>query len=238
MCFDQCWSSSGIKIVWRGDCCLLFLLMLLNIQALSTRMRVLCSVLCCTWECKELIESKCAASTILLHLIILMISGVDYNLWNYPLRSIFPVSTTSAASGPNILFSLLIHSHSSDFHKPFKEWISPKQIKVKSKLCYDRRSIGKPVVMWSPTWGLTPDFFYCQKISSLLIWGALSDDRTGLSFTNTVGTRESHYYILLSQVRDSPNLEGQVSEFISSRNRVVQLYPQALSSLFIVFYDS
>jgi hypothetical protein len=31
----------------------------------------------------------------------------------------------------------------------------------------------------------------------------------------------------------SPNLEGQVPVFISSRNRVAQLYPQALGSLFV-----
>jgi hypothetical protein len=40
--------------------------------------------------------------------------------------------------------------------------------------------------------------------------------------------RGTHDHILLSQVRDSPNLEGQVSVFISPRNRVVQLYPQVL----------
>jgi hypothetical protein len=35
-------------------------------------------------------------------------------------------------------------------------------------------------------------------------------------------------HILLSQVRDSPNLEGEVAVFISPGNRVAQLYPQAL----------
>jgi hypothetical protein len=45
-------------------------------------------------------------------------------------------------------------------------------------------------------------------------------------------------HILLSQIRGSPNLEGQAPIFISPRNRVAQLYPQALGSLSIVFYDS
>jgi hypothetical protein len=36
----------------------------------------------------------------------------------------------------------------------------------------------------------------------------------------------------------SPNLEGQVPIFISPRNRVVQLYPRALGSLFVASYDS
>jgi hypothetical protein len=44
--------------------------------------------------------------------------------------------------------------------------------------------------------------------------------------------------ILLSQIRDSPNLEGSVPVFISPRNRVAQLYPQTLSSLFVASYDS
>jgi hypothetical protein len=45
-------------------------------------------------------------------------------------------------------------------------------------------------------------------------------------------------HILLSQIRDSPNMEGQVPVFISPWNRVVQLYPQTLSSLFVASYDS
>jgi hypothetical protein len=48
----------------------------------------------------------------------------------------------------------------------------------------------------------------------------------------------THDHILLSQIRGSPNLEGQVPVFISPRNRVAQLYPRALGSLFIASYDS
>jgi hypothetical protein len=35
-------------------------------------------------------------------------------------------------------------------------------------------------------------------------------------------------HILLSQIRDSPNLEGQVPVFISPRHRMAQLYAKAL----------
>jgi hypothetical protein len=38
-------------------------------------------------------------------------------------------------------------------------------------------------------------------------------------------------HILLSQIRNSPNLEGLLPVFISPRNRLVQLYPQAPGSL-------
>jgi DNA polymerase III psi subunit len=51
-------------------------------------------------------------------------------------------------------------------------------------------------------------------------------------------SRGTHDHILLSQIQDSLNLEGQVLVFISPRNRVAQLYTQALCSLFVVSYDS
>jgi hypothetical protein len=50
--------------------------------------------------------------------------------------------------------------------------------------------------------------------------------------------RGTHDHILLSQIRDSSNLEGQVPMFISHRNRVAQLYLQGLGSLFIASYGS
>jgi hypothetical protein len=51
-------------------------------------------------------------------------------------------------------------------------------------------------------------------------------------------SRGIHDLILLSQIQDSPNLEGQVLVFISERNRVAQLYPQVLGSIFVTSYDS
>jgi hypothetical protein len=64
----------------------------------------------------------------------------------------------------------------------------------------------------------------------------------GLSFTIAAGpcqrilrseSRGAHDHILLSQIRDSPNLEGQVPVVISPRNRVARLYPETLGSVFI-----
>jgi hypothetical protein len=51
-------------------------------------------------------------------------------------------------------------------------------------------------------------------------------------------TRGTCDHILLSQIRDFPNLEGQVPVFIPPRNRVAQLCHQALCSLFVASYDS
>jgi hypothetical protein len=69
-----------------------------------------------------------------------------------------------------------------------------------------------------------------------------------MSFTIAAGPRQRSY----SRVRvprdsrlyfslrfETPhNLEGQVPVFISPRNRVAQLYPQALSSLLVASYNS
>jgi hypothetical protein len=37
----------------------------------------------------------------------------------------------------------------------------------------------------APIWGLRTDIYYCQTVAGLLVWGALSEERTGLSFTIT-----------------------------------------------------
>jgi hypothetical protein len=41
----------------------------------------------------------------------------------------------------------------------------------------------------APIWGLRPDLCYCQSVAGLLMWGVLSDGRTGLSFTIAAGPR-------------------------------------------------
>jgi hypothetical protein len=51
-------------------------------------------------------------------------------------------------------------------------------------------------------------------------------------------SRGTNVRILLSQIRDSPNLEGQTPVFILPRNRVARLYLEALGSLFAASYDS
>jgi hypothetical protein len=43
--------------------------------------------------------------------------------------------------------------------------------------------------------------------------------------------------MIIFQIRDSPNLKGQVPVFISPRKRVAQLYPQTLGSLFVASFD-
>jgi hypothetical protein len=66
----------------------------------------------------------------------------------------------------------------------------------------------------APIWGLRPDFYYRPTVAGLLMWGALSDERTGVSLqlllalasavilgSESLGTRDR---ILLSQIWDFP----------------------------------
>jgi hypothetical protein len=47
-----------------------------------------------------------------------------------------------------------------------------------------RPTVQSASLSWNkaPIWGLRPDLYYCQTVAGLLMWGALSDERTGLSF--------------------------------------------------------
>jgi hypothetical protein len=51
----------------------------------------------------------------------------------------------------------------------------------KSKSCYDWRPVSQYVVMSSLVCNLWPDIIFCLKAAVLSLWGALSDDRSGLS---------------------------------------------------------
>jgi hypothetical protein len=59
---------------------------------------------------------------------------------------------------------------------------------------------GQPASLsWNKAsmWGLRPDLYYCLTVAGLLIWGALSDERSGLSFVCAAGPCQRS----LSQVR-------------------------------------
>jgi hypothetical protein len=83
------------------------------------------------------------------------------------------------------------------------------------------RSVGQSASLLGvrPHLGHKTTFF--RTAAYVLMWGDLSDEMMVVSFTITTGFRQrSHFwvrvtqdswpYILLSQIRDSPNLEGQV----------------------------
>jgi hypothetical protein len=78
----------------------------------------------------------------------------------------------------------------------------------------------------APIWGLRPDFYYRQKIAGLFMWGAISDERMGLSFSNAFDPRQHSHsrvrvpwdswpYFAVSDLMNSRI--NYVSPFITSR---------------------
>jgi hypothetical protein len=119
-----------------------------------------------------------------------------------------------------------------------------------SELLYDRRFTAKQFVLaTSPLRLTTRIFFFCQLntcgyssyVTSYLARGRLCRLQLLLILASAVvlgsESRGTGDHILLSQIRDSPNLEGQIPVFISPRNRVAQLYPRHWVPFF-VSYDS
>jgi hypothetical protein len=74
---------------------------------------------------------------------------------------------------------------------------------------------------------------YSPYVTSSVTRGWISRLQMLLVLASTVilrsESRGTHDYILQSQIRDSPYLEDQIPVFISLRNRVARLYPQALA---------
>jgi hypothetical protein len=99
--------------------------------------------------------------------------------------------------------------------------ISATRIQSQSYVTTDGRSA---TLSWNtaPIWGLRTDLYYCQTVADLLIWGALSDERTGLSFTIAVGPRQRIH----SRVRVSWDWRPYFTVF------------RFETSLFVASYDS
>jgi hypothetical protein len=74
------------------------------------------------------------------------------------------------------------------------------------------------------------------------MWGAISDERTAFKFTAAtlaivVTLDPSRGGLMLFQIRNVPNLEDQVPVFTFPKDRMPQIYSQALGSLFVAYYD-
>jgi hypothetical protein len=55
-----------------------------------------------------------------------------------------------------------------------------------------RPTVESASLSWNkaPIWGLLPDNYYCQTVAGLLVWGVLSDERTGLPFAVAAGLHQ------------------------------------------------
>jgi hypothetical protein len=58
--------------------------------------------------------------------------------------------------------------------------------KSKSKSHCDWRSVSQSLLVSSPMWGSWSDIYYCLTVTVLFLWGALSDERTGVSFVTVI----------------------------------------------------
>jgi hypothetical protein len=134
-----------------------------------------------------------------------------------------------------------IHTNFLVFSSPPINWLSSKvkvKVEVSRPVClgvkhpsgaYDQIfiTVRELWVCWCGALSLTRDRVCRLQLLLVLRAVILGSD-----------SRETRDHILLSQIRDSHNLEGQIAVFISLKSRVAQLYPQAVGSLFVASYDS
>jgi hypothetical protein len=100
----------------------------------------------------------------------------------------------------------------------------------------DGRLVSQYVLVSSILVGLAAIYYFlseccCMKFAVLFLWGAFSDERTGLQFAVQSLNGPSHsepVTILYSPIWDSPNLEGQVPVFISPQTGRPVTHPGTL----------
>jgi hypothetical protein len=115
--------------------------------------------------------------------------------------------------------------------------------KKKSKLYYDRRSVGQSLLVSSPHFGPNTGFFLLSGSCEFVDVGPPFWREDGsvvysccwsspaLSFLGPSPAELTT--VFYCQIQDTPNLQGQAPIFISPRNRVAQLYPEPVGSLFV-----
>jgi hypothetical protein len=119
---------------------------------------------------------------------------------------------------------------------------------AESESLNDWRLTVNQFILATTPWDSWPPFFFQLNTCShsLYITFSLTRGWVGrlqllLALSSAVilrfESRGTHDHILLAQIRDSPNMEDQVPVFITPRNKVARLYPQALVSLSIASYD-
>jgi hypothetical protein len=137
------------------------------------------------------------------------------------------------------LHSLPCRAHWPPFHTNILVFSSPPGFQMSielTELLYDWRFTANQFVLATSPLRLTTCNFifqlntcsYSPYVTSSLTRGWVCHLQLLLALASAVihgsESRETHNHILLSQIRDSPNLEDQVPVFISPRNRVAQLY--------------
>jgi hypothetical protein len=148
----------------------------------------------------------------------------------------------------SLLVSLLLWLSWSWFTNAIRitkdEWRTKNEWAQRSELLYDWRFTANEFLATSPLRPTTRIYIfrlnicgYSSYVTSLwredgsvvysCCWSSPAQSFSGLSLAGLM----TAFYCL--QIRDSPNLKGQVPVFISPRNRVARLYPQALGCLIL-----
>jgi hypothetical protein len=121
----------------------------------------------------------------------------------------------------NVLSNKIINR--SSLHNVKSEWIdryATTEYKKASFWKFAGPEFSRPVSLCqAPIWGLRPDFYHCQTVAGLLMWGALSDERTGLLFTIAAGPRQRSHFrvrVLLGLAIKFYSLRFETSLFVAS----------------------
>jgi hypothetical protein len=69
-----------------------------------------------------------------------------------------------------------------------------------------RPTVSRPVCLGikHPSRGLRPDFYYRRTVAGLLMWGAVSDEWTGLSFTVAAGSSQRRHSLVRAPLDSRP----------------------------------
>jgi hypothetical protein len=108
--------------------------------------------------------------------------------WKARLPYLYPPGSGWPGYTPNALVSFFV---APTTRRAMLEIFDPASTKVKSYITTDGQSAS---LSWNkaPIWGLRPDLYYCLTVAGFLMWGALSDERTGLSLARvTVSSSKS-----------------------------------------------
>jgi hypothetical protein len=127
---------------------------------------------------------------------------------------------------PQVLGSLLVASYDRATIAVFEP---ASTLRVKSYVTIDCQSANVSCNK-APNWGLRTDFYYCQTVAGLLMWGALSDERTGLSFTIAAGSRQRSHFRVLGPWDSQPY-------FTVSDSRLPSLPPPTTRRATVVIFE-
>jgi hypothetical protein len=91
--------------------------------------------------------------------------------------NILSIQCTISLRGPKSMRKVDGLSHIFiDFYVPALTLSCKLKLRLKLKLCYDRGQSASLSWNKAPIWGLRPDFYYCQTVAGLLMWGAFCDE--------------------------------------------------------------